>query len=468
MMIELLKSCGFADSEIEVQLPRVQATLGRFGVTGADIERGKQRLNRYYDLELPGVPEAVGLCIKDLANTVLAREEGKQKIIYGFMAPGFEVLGSALLSKSAEVHVANLSSALQFVIGCIFDKMVPILEAAERKWLKSGKMAHCANVKTLVGVIDLGLIPRPDLLVTSGQLCDTAPKTIDLIQELYGIPTYYYDACQDREFRDYPDDSRLMAMAAKSLRRVALKVQEVVGFEITDGVLQEAIDARGGLSRAMKKIYGLMETGDPLPVSATYDILCHAVGALPRAKSDTGELEAVLNTICEAMQDRVNRGVGSVAKGAPRIISLNPHHMTDPMLEHLLGELGIAMVSSETGFFAPGGGRDPAGEKPKDPYEKLSQALRTSLAQSLSARAAIIVETCRRLKVDGVLGKYHVGCRMGAADAMLTKDAITRQLGIPVLLLEWEGFDPRAYNEEQYRRRLELFRDVLISSRKPK
>jgi benzoyl-CoA reductase/2-hydroxyglutaryl-CoA dehydratase subunit BcrC/BadD/HgdB len=463
-MIELLKLCGFADSEIEVELPRVQAVLNRFGVTGEDIERGKQRLSKYFDLELPGVRQAIGLCMKELVNMVLAREDGKQKVICGFMAPGFEILGSALLSKSTEVAVANLATALQFIIGCVFDKLVPILETAERKWLKSGKIAHCGNVKTLVGLIELELIPRPDLVVTSGQLCDTAPKTIDLIQELYGIPTYYYDSCQDREFRDYPDDSRLMAMAVKSMRRAALRVQEVVGFEITDDMLQETINARGGLSKAMKKFLILMEGSDPLPVSATHDMLCHAVSTSPCRKSDIGELETVLNTICDAVQDRVNKGVGVVAKGAPRIISLNPHHMADPRLEHLLSELGIGMVSSETGFFAPGGGRDPAGERPKDPYEKLSQALRTSLAQSLSARAAIIVETCRRLKVDGVLGKYHVGCRMGAADAMLTKDAITRQLGIPVLLMEWEGFDPRAYNEEQCRRRLELFKDVLISS----
>jgi benzoyl-CoA reductase/2-hydroxyglutaryl-CoA dehydratase subunit BcrC/BadD/HgdB len=342
---------------------------------------------------------------------------------------------------------------------------VPILEAAERQWLKAGKIAHCANVKTLVGLINLGLIPKPDLLVTSGQLCDTAPKTIDLIQELYGIPTYYYDACQDREFRDYPDDRRMMVLAAKSLRRVALKVQEVVGFEITDDMLGETIDARGELAKAMKDIHGLMESSDPLPLSATHDILCHAAGTLPRGKSDIGELEAVLKTVLGEMQDRVSRGVGAVAKGSPRILSLNPHHMTDPMLEHLLGELGIAMVSSETGFFALRGERDPAGEKPADPYERLSQSLRTSLSQSLSARAAIIVEVCRRLNVDGVLGKYHIGCRMGAGDAMLIKDAITKQLGIPVLLLEWEGFDPRVYNEEQYRRRLELFKDVLTSSR---
>jgi benzoyl-CoA reductase/2-hydroxyglutaryl-CoA dehydratase subunit BcrC/BadD/HgdB len=467
-MIELLKLCGFTDSEIEVQLPRVEVAFNQFGINSQDIERGKQRLNKYYDMELPGVRRAVGLCIKELANLVLAREEGKRKIICGFMSPGFEVLGSALLSKSAEVHVADLFSSLQFVIGCVFDKMVPILEAAERKWLKSGKIAHCGNVKTLVGMIDLDLMPRPDLLVTSGQLCDTAPKTIDLIQELYGIPTYYYDSCQDREFRDYPDDGRLMAMAVKSLRRVALRVQEVVGFEITDDMVQEAIEARGGLSKAMKKIHGLMESGDPLPVSATHDALCHAVGTLPRGESDIGEPEAILNSIYEAMQDRVSKGVGAVEKGAPRILSINPHHMADPRLEHLLGEIGIAMVSSETGFFALHGERDPAGKEPKDPYEKLSQALRTSLAQSLSARAAIIVEVCRRLNVDGVLDKYHVGCRMGAADAMLLKDAITRQLGIPVLLMEWEGFDPRAYNEEQCRRRLELFKDVLISSRQPK
>jgi benzoyl-CoA reductase/2-hydroxyglutaryl-CoA dehydratase subunit BcrC/BadD/HgdB len=465
MMIELLKLCGFEDGEIKTELPRVAAVFDRFGITTEDIERGKQRLNKYYDMELPGVRRAVGLCVKDLADMVLAREEGKRKIIYGFMAPGFETLGSAFLSESAEVYVANLSPTLQFVIGCIFDKIVPILEAAERQWLKAGKIAHCANVKTLVGLINLGLISKPDLLVTSGQLCDTAPKTIDLIQELYGIPTYYYDACQDREFRDYPDDRRMMALAAKSLRRVALKVQEVVGFEITDDMLGETIDARGGLATAMKNIHSLMESSDPLPLSATHDMLCHAVGTLPRGKSDNGELEAVLNTILGEMQYRVGKGVGAVAKGAPRILSINPHHMADPRLEHLLGEIGIAMVSSETGFFALRGERDPDGEKPSDPYEKLSLVLRTSLAQSLTARAAIIVEVCRRLNLDGVLNKYHVGCRMGAADAMLLKDAITKQLGIPVLSMEWEGFDPRAYNEEQYRRRLELFKDVLTSSR---
>lgn len=52
-----------------------------------------------------------------------------------------------------------------------------------------------------------------------------------------------------------------------------------------------------------------------------------------------------------------------------------------------------------------------------------------------------------------------------AVDALSIKDAIAKELGIPVILVERDDFDPRVYNEEQYRRRIELFKDVLNNSR---
>jgi hypothetical protein len=94
----------------------------------------------------------------------------------------------------------------------------------------------------------------------------------------------------------------------------------------------------------------------------------------------------------------------------------------------------------------------------------MSLGLQSSLAQDLSGRTAIILEACKRLKVNGVLARYHVGCRIGVPDALIIKDAITRELGIPVLLQEWEGFDPCIYNEERYKRQLESFKDALNSS----
>ena len=465
-MIELLKLCGFEAEDIESELPRVEKTFTRLGIGEEDINRGKQRLHKYYDMQLEGVRKALGLCIRELVNTVLAREDGKRKILYGFMSPGFSILGTAVVSKSKHVFVADIATCLQFVLGCIFNKMTPILEAAEHKWLKSGKAYHCGNVKTLVGLLALDLIPRPDLLVTSGQLCDTAPKTIDLIQEIYDIKTGTYDVCQDREYKEYPDAKRVMEFAAKSFRQLALTIQEVVGFEITQDMLFESINARSKLGKAYRNLQDLQETSDPMPISATHEMLWHCVDTLPHSKSDLKKPAAVLNTAYEELKNRVKKGDGIVQKGASRIMSLIPHHFTDPRWEHLPYELGIAFVSSETGFFPMHGKHtlDIQEKKPEDPYELMSLGLQSSLAQDLSARTAIILEACKRLKVNGVLARYHVGCRIGVPDALIIKDAITRELGIPVLLQEWEGFDPRIYNEERYKRQLESFKDALNSS----
>jgi benzoyl-CoA reductase/2-hydroxyglutaryl-CoA dehydratase subunit BcrC/BadD/HgdB len=46
-------------------------------------------------------------------------------------------------------------------------------------------------------------------------------------------------------------------------------------------------------------------------------------------------------------------------------------------------------------------------------------------------------------------------------DAMLVRDAIQKELGIPVLTIEWDNFDPRSYNHEQYEAKLETFRAMM-------
>jgi hypothetical protein len=77
-MNELLKLCGFEPSEINAQLPRIEKVFNKIGITDEDIERGKQRLNKYYDMELQGVRKLFRFYILGLAELVLAREEGKE------------------------------------------------------------------------------------------------------------------------------------------------------------------------------------------------------------------------------------------------------------------------------------------------------------------------------------------------------------------------------------------------------
>jgi benzoyl-CoA reductase/2-hydroxyglutaryl-CoA dehydratase subunit BcrC/BadD/HgdB len=121
----------------------------------------------------------------------------------------------------------------------------------------------------------------------------------------------------------------------------------------------------------------------------------------------------------------------------------------------------MALVAAESGLYLPDGRLRPNMGELSDPYERMWGYLCGSTAASLRDRIAILVGTCERLRVEGVLGQYHTGCRTVAGDALIIRSAIAKELGIPVLLLEWEAFDPRVYNHEQYKRRLELFRLMM-------
>lgn len=457
-MRELLRLCGFEADEAESELPRIEKAFQRIGITAGDMERGRQRLTRYYDVELKGVRKIMRLLVQGVVNLVLAREEGKSKIVYGFMAPGITTFNSLLVSRSEEVYAANLCQPFQWVVGCIFDKIVPILEEAEKRWLKAGAVAHCGNVKTLVGLLALDLIPSPDLLVTSGYLCETAPKTIDILHALSGLPTYCYDTCQDRDFGEHVAATRrIAAFAAKSMRRFTARLEETLGFEITDDMLREAMAAKEELGRALHRLQSLIEKSDPLLLSPTHQILWICLDAVPLPLDRIAEAVDAVNTLYEELQERAAKGIGVLEKGAPRILALLPSHYADPRLDHLVGETGIAIASTDIFFASDAGGSE-------DPYERMALGnLPRSMYTSLKTRIPLILEGCTSLKVDGVLDRFHVGCRTVAGDALAIKEAITKELGIPVLLLERDDFDPRSFNHEQDKRRLEVFKSMLVN-----
>jgi len=460
-MIELLKLCGYEDDEIKTEQSRVEKAFNRFGITPADIETGKQRLRTYYDMELRGVRKIFRLILREFVDSLIAREEGKKKLIYGFMAPGFEMISPALMYGSRDIYSVYHLWAFFTVAGCIFNKMVPVLEAAEKKWLKSGVACHCGNVKELVGVLALDIFPAPDLLITSGSLCETAPKTLDLLHEFYGIPVHYFETCQDREFREYSDASkRIIELEARSITNLFKRIEEITGVELTDKMLWDAINLRKSLNKAIAKMRKLILNGDPLPLSPTHESIWMCLNALTLNSADAQAATDAINLLCEELQDRIRRGQGVVTRGSPRIIAMCPGHHVDPRLEHLLVELDIAMVATDMIFSAP------TSANLSSPEMMIASNLQGSLFTSPAQRIPLVVEGCRHFKIDGLFDRYHVGCRTSVGDAFIIKEAVEKETNLPVLVLEWENFDPRYFNYEQYRKKLETFKEMMLSRRK--
>jgi len=347
-MIELLQLLGYEDQEINAELPRVRKAFGTLGITGEDIERGKQRVRKYYAVELAGIRKIFRFIVRELVNSLLAREEGVKKLIYGFMCPGIDLLSSALVSKSRDVYSLHQSWPFHIVVGCIFGKLEPVLEEAEKKWLKSGMVAHCANVKTLLGPLSLGYFPKPDLLITSGFLCETAPKTLDLLYEFSGIPVVYIDTCHDRELRDFPDATlRTAILAAKSMRKVVERTGDIIGFEISDDLLQEVQDTKSKFEEALGRIKRLIENSVPLTISPAHDNIFMCLNGLSLSINDIKEAIGVLNLLHDELKLRIGKGMGVVSKEAPRILAMCPMGQTDPQLEQLACDLDIAIAATD-------------------------------------------------------------------------------------------------------------------------
>jgi benzoyl-CoA reductase/2-hydroxyglutaryl-CoA dehydratase subunit BcrC/BadD/HgdB len=457
-MREMLTLCGYEDHEIDAELPRLQKAFAKLGIMDEDLKRGKQRLATFYDMELKGVRKIFRLYVKELVNITLAKEEGKKTIIHGCMTPTFEVFGSALATHTNDVGVMVPNSLFMVVFGCVFGKFVPILEAAERQWMKGGLVSHCGMVKTRVGLLALNLIPKPDLMVTSGSLCETSPKTNDLFHAFYDIPTYYHDTCQDRPFEDYPDSTRAMELSAASMRKMTQRIQEYVGFEITDDMLWEVIRVKDEIAEIVDRIRKLIRNSDPVPIGSTHENLLAWFTPVPLRMDYLLALRDAVTILYEELKERVHKGEGVLEKGAPKLMAVCPNHHADPRLERLVNASGMAIVATDMEFTAP----LMNSKDPKDPYETLSQHINASLSVPLGGRLSIILEACKELKVDGVLNHYHVGCRSVAGDAFIIEEAIKKELGIPVLTLEWENFDPRVYDHEQYKTRVEVFRSMIV------
>jgi len=73
---ELLTLCAFDQGEIEDQRPRIESAFTKLGLAPADMERAVARVQKSFDLGLLGVRKALGVCLKELFDVVLARQEG--------------------------------------------------------------------------------------------------------------------------------------------------------------------------------------------------------------------------------------------------------------------------------------------------------------------------------------------------------------------------------------------------------
>ncbi|MBN1629855.1 MAG: 2-hydroxyacyl-CoA dehydratase [Thermoleophilia bacterium] len=453
---ELLKLCGFEERNIEEERPRAEKAFERLGIGPEDMETADSWVRQNHDVTLKGVRLLLGAWLKELIDVVLAKDEGKKIVYFGFPA----ILGPGLMisASSKDVMVTAPDMVLSHTMGQIFNKLTPILEAGEANGLPPGH-ALCSLWQIKIGGTAKGMIPIPDLALASSYYCDMGSKADDLVTALYGVPIAYIDGVMDSHWGEFPEylSERVQYLGAQ-INQALEKAEKVLGIEIAPDAWEKSQNESRPFRENLVKLVELMKA-DPVPISIAELELLEALSSSSTGRGIHEGIRA-METLIPEMEERVKAGVGVSEKGAPRIM-LRAGHASDPRVTRLVEEVGLAIPL--TYILGSWGG---VKAKPKAEYHTPGEIIAeyemaNGYYHGTEAQIKFYEKAADLMKLDGFITTYLYNCRPVATISHPQKKYLEERTGLPVLSLEIDGFDSRSYSAESLRTKVETFAYML-------
>lgn len=454
---ELLELCAFTEAQRDSQRARIERVFTKLGLLPVDMERAVARVRKNFDIELLGVRKALGIWLKELFDAVLAKEEGKKIIYFGY--PPFQHTGMAIKAAARakeDFYVGCPEIVLCQTLGQIFDKLAPVLEAGEASGLPPGH-AMCSLLQVKLGALETGIIPVPDLSIATSYFCDMGPKADELMQHKYGHPVEYVDGCLDSPWGAWPGhDRETVRYLGAQLNGLLGTIKNMFGIEVNEETWEKARQVSGKFFMSINEL-GLHLCADPAPLRLVdMELIMFLPSGCTGVAMDEGP-EAVA-TLAAEVGKRVDAGVGVVPKGAPRVVVLL-QSVSDPALNRLVEEVGLAVPLTMV-LLPP--------IRPPEPYpyatlgeKRAEQAMFTGAYHSTYGWIKRNLEGLKLVNVDGVLYSYPFSCRPIVCTSKLSKQEIEKETGLPTLLLEMDAYDSRNYSLASLRTRLEAFAEML-------
>ena len=303
-----------------------------------------------------------------------------------------------------------------------------------------------------------GIIPVPDLALTSSYYCDMGSKTDELLHEKYGHPAVYVDGSMDSRWGEFPNYlPERVDFLGRQIEKIFVKVKEVLGVEVTDEARQEGASRGREINGALSELSGLMKSADPQPVSILAVEMARRLTIGSSSRRILLEGPQAIALLNQEVKERIDKGTGVIEKGAPRVM-IFLSHFSDPSIMRMIEDCGLSIpVTFLTELSAK--------------YRKAMPFISGELlAQSEMARGSfhgnygVIVrasEVIQEAGIDGVIWNYLFNCRPIGQPAYMLKRFVEKETGVPVLPLEFDLADSRTYSAGALRTRVETFTEML-------
>lgn len=457
---KLFTLCGYEPNELKDDRQRIERALHILELTPEDMNHAFSFVNKYHDVSLLGVRKLLGAWLKELIDLVLAKEEGKKVVYFEFPA----IFGPTWLLKysSDDVYAASPDVIFCSTLGHIFDKQAPIFEAGEQHGIPPGH-GICTLWTHKIGALAKNYIPVPDVVMASSYMCDVGSKGSDMLSELYGVEVAHIDSCPDYEWNRYPDFTReKVSFFGGEINKAFDLIEKTIDIKVREDGLEKSMGTINEFLELFGQL-GALNAHTPQPISTVALNLCQPFIVASTGRCVTYGIEA-MKILIEETRQRVENGIGVVAKDAPRVI-LFIHSHSDPRIAKMMEEY-MAIPANFIAFYPI--------IQPKD--SKLDITEYNTIGEKIAAMEMVnglfhsgysvvkkfeMIISHLRENLDGAIYSILYHCRPAALGSHTMKKFIEEKQNLPLLQLELDLWDHRFHNAESMRVRIETFAAML-------
>ena len=342
---------------------------------------------------------------------------------------------------------------------CGASKMAVELQQASED--KGYSMDLCSYARTDIGSILTGKspvlgLPRPDFMVACNNICTTVVKWYEVVSRFYQVPVFM----MDMPFLHRGLEEHIVDYVADQMKAYVRFLEERTGTGFDHDRFLEVLYKSRETARLWK---GILDTcrSVPAPMSC-FDAFVHIAPIVTlRGTQECVDYYSLLKT---ELEERVKDGVGAVKEERHRLLWDNlPIWFNLRGLSERLAEWKVCLVAAT--YADSWCARIFSVEASMKIETILTEVAKTYLVPYINSnfddRVQLLKGMIERYGADGFLMHSDRSCKPYSLGQYVIRDEVTRQTGVPGLVIEADMNDSRQWAEAPTMTRIQAYLETL-------
>lgn len=299
-------------------------------------------------------------------------------------------------------------------------------------------------------------LPEPDILISFGGGCIPAMKIFQILEEKFPR-AHVFRADLPQVPMEHIKDYHLK-YAVSVIKELIAFLEQKTGRRMDYERLQEVVSLSDQACVLWDEIVSFRQT-IPTPFSAAEIGLMFVMVTL----QGTRQAVEYLTRVRDEVREKSFRKEGVIPNEELRLFWDNIPLWYNLKLFNYFEQFN-AVVVAETYSAAWSMRLDPAKPLESLAYKSLISYPMVSCI-SINKRIKMVLDACRKYKIDGVVFHSNKSCKPITLGQMLIKDALKKELDIPSVVIEADHMDARNFSKGQFQSRVEAFLEMLQERR---